>query len=84
MVNDPDHLVRSELDIAQVRWALVHHSPEGLFAECKATLDDAATAWTGMTEPTRQQQGLKSQLDKMRRIVLDSRSKGDEEAEQIR
>jgi hypothetical protein len=63
MVKDPNHEVRTELDIAQARWVLAHQNPESLLAGLTAKLDAARRIYASLNEPTRPQRALRRKLD---------------------
>ncbi len=70
MASDPDHMVRRELDIAQVRWSLIGSDEGPLLAQARTSLDAARRAYASVTEPSQECRTLRKELDTIGRSVL--------------
>jgi len=70
MASDPDHMVRRELDIAQVRWSLIGSDEGRLLAQARTSLDAARRAYASVTEPSQECRTLRKELDTIGRSVL--------------
>lgn len=78
MASDPDHMIDRELDIAQVRWALIDADETRLLTHAKASLAAADLAYAGVVDPSREHRSLKKRLDAMKQAIGTNRSQENE------
>jgi hypothetical protein len=64
MVREPDY-IKTELGIAQARWALSRMDAETLRRELTQGMAEARQLFTGLDQPTRQHKALRAQLEKL-------------------
>ncbi|MBP7051842.1 MAG: hypothetical protein KBE65_12580 [Phycisphaerae bacterium] len=69
MAADPDHMIDRELDIAQVRWALIDADEKRLLAHAKASLAAAQQAYATVGKPSREHRSLKKRLDAIEQAI---------------
>ncbi|OHB66586.1 MAG: hypothetical protein A2Y76_09735 [Planctomycetes bacterium RBG_13_60_9] len=78
MIRDPNHGGRTELDVAQTRWALAHGATENLLAETEASMKAARQAYAAVERHTRQHQTLKRELDMIEQNLPENKSAHDD------
>lgn len=62
MVKNPDY-IKTELGVAQARWALSHMSAGPLYKQVRHNVDEAKRLFTRLDEPTREHKAFREELE---------------------